>query len=49
MKLIGVSRFFMVDRKREGNELREEFSVLGSTGNVCAWQSRRRASEFMCA
>ena len=27
-------RFFMVDRKRNGNELREEFKVLGSTGNV---------------
>ena len=27
-------RFFMIDRKREGKELREEFSVLGSTGNV---------------
>ncbi|KAI0362357.1 hypothetical protein OH77DRAFT_1515614 [Trametes cingulata] len=27
-------RFFMIERKREGNELREEFSVLGSTGNV---------------
>ncbi|CCM05137.1 uncharacterized protein FIBRA_07345 [Fibroporia radiculosa] len=27
-------RFYMVDRKRESNELREEFSVLGSTGNV---------------
>ncbi|KAI0320361.1 hypothetical protein OF83DRAFT_1053226 [Amylostereum chailletii] len=27
-------RFFMVDRKRKGDELREEFSVLGSTGNV---------------
>ncbi|KAG1794729.1 hypothetical protein EV424DRAFT_1600681 [Suillus variegatus] len=27
-------RFFMVDRKRTGDELREEFSVLGSTGNV---------------
>lgn len=24
----------MVDRQREGNELHEEFSVLGSTGNV---------------
>jgi len=24
----------MVDRKREGNRLREEFQVLGSTGNV---------------
>ncbi|THH17412.1 hypothetical protein EW146_g3413 [Bondarzewia mesenterica] len=29
-----TQRFFMVDRKREGNALREEFSVLGSTGNV---------------
>lgn len=28
------ARFYMIDRKREGNELREEFSVLGSTGNV---------------
>ncbi|KAJ8594642.1 hypothetical protein M405DRAFT_470179 [Rhizopogon salebrosus TDB-379] len=27
-------RFFMVERKRSGDELREEFSVLGSTGNV---------------
>ncbi|RDX56548.1 hypothetical protein OH76DRAFT_395626 [Lentinus brumalis] len=27
-------RFYMIDRKREGTELREEFSVLGSTGNV---------------
>ncbi|KAH8997593.1 hypothetical protein EDB92DRAFT_1447818 [Lactarius akahatsu] len=27
-------RFFMIDRRREGNELREEFKVLGSTGNV---------------
>ncbi|KDQ28578.1 hypothetical protein PLEOSDRAFT_1102621 [Pleurotus ostreatus PC15] len=27
-------RFFMVDRRRNGHELREEFSVLGSTGNV---------------
>lgn len=27
-------RFFMVDRTREGDELREEFKVLGSTGNV---------------
>lgn len=29
-----AQRFFMVNRRREGNELREEFSVLGSTGNV---------------
>ncbi|KAF7967067.1 hypothetical protein HWV62_35967 [Athelia sp. TMB] len=27
-------RFFMVDRTRVGQELREEFKVLGSTGNV---------------
>ncbi|KAF8269321.1 hypothetical protein EI94DRAFT_1574532 [Lactarius quietus] len=27
-------RFFMIDRKREGEELSEEFKVLGSTGNV---------------
>ena len=27
-------RFFMIDRSRIGSELREEFSVLGSTGNV---------------
>ena len=24
----------MIDRRREGNELSEDFSVLGSTGNV---------------
>ncbi|KIJ59187.1 hypothetical protein HYDPIDRAFT_118776 [Hydnomerulius pinastri MD-312] len=27
-------RFFMIDRRRKNGELREEFSVLGSTGNV---------------
>ncbi|EJD02123.1 uncharacterized protein FOMMEDRAFT_157314 [Fomitiporia mediterranea MF3/22] len=27
-------RLFMIDRQRNGNELREEFSVLGSTGNA---------------
>ncbi|EPS93838.1 hypothetical protein FOMPIDRAFT_1026400 [Fomitopsis schrenkii] len=27
-------RFFMIDRTRNGDELKEEFSVLGSTGNV---------------
>ncbi len=32
-------RFFMVDRQRNGNELREEFSVLGSTGNVSGFGS----------
>lgn len=31
---VASQRFFMVDRQREGNELHEEFSVLGSTGNV---------------
>ena len=30
------ARFFLVDRKRHGQELREEFQVLGSTGNVGA-------------
>jgi len=29
-----TQRFFMVDRKREHNRLKEEFQVLGSTGNV---------------
>ncbi|KAF7312446.1 hypothetical protein MIND_00258100 [Mycena indigotica] len=27
-------RFFMVDRERVGEELKEEFKVLGSTGNI---------------
>ncbi|KAH8829453.1 hypothetical protein DL96DRAFT_1598170 [Flagelloscypha sp. PMI_526] len=27
-------RFFMVDRRRQGEDLKEVFSVLGSTGNV---------------
>ncbi|KIK87552.1 hypothetical protein PAXRUDRAFT_831831 [Paxillus rubicundulus Ve08.2h10] len=27
-------RFFMIDRRRDDGEFREEFSVLGSTGNV---------------
>jgi len=27
-------RFFMIERRRNGGELQEEFSVLGSTGNV---------------
>ena len=27
-------RIFMLDRQREEGELRETFSVLGSTGNV---------------
>ncbi|KIJ23990.1 hypothetical protein M422DRAFT_39338 [Sphaerobolus stellatus SS14] len=29
-----TQRFFMIERKREDGELREEFKVLGSTGNV---------------
>jgi hypothetical protein len=29
-----VLRFFMIERTRAGEELREEFKVLGSTGNV---------------
>lgn len=28
-------RFFLIDRERNGDELREVFKVLGSTGNVC--------------
>ncbi|KAI8989640.1 hypothetical protein BD414DRAFT_438713 [Trametes punicea] len=34
VKRVMDQRFYMIDRRREGNELREEFSVLGSTGNV---------------
>ncbi|CDO72916.1 hypothetical protein BN946_scf185002.g101 [Trametes cinnabarina] len=34
VKRVMEQRFFMIDRRREGSELREEFSVLGSTGNV---------------
>jgi len=37
-------RFFMIDRKRNGEELREEFSVLGSTGNVYTVVIDRRPS-----
>ncbi|KIM36473.1 hypothetical protein M413DRAFT_31701 [Hebeloma cylindrosporum] len=29
-----TQRIFMIDRNRNGDELKEEFSVLGSTGNV---------------
>ena len=33
----------MIDRKREGDELKEEFKVLGSTGNVrCLGKGSRR-------
>ncbi|TFK46618.1 hypothetical protein OE88DRAFT_1667229 [Heliocybe sulcata] len=31
---VAAQRFFMIDRKRDGDELHEEFNVLGSTGNV---------------
>lgn len=34
LERVQTQRFFMVDRKRNGDELREEFQVLGSTGNV---------------
>ncbi|TDL21594.1 hypothetical protein BD410DRAFT_724161 [Rickenella mellea] len=37
-------RFFMIDRRREGSELREEFSVLGSTGNVYTVSIDRKPS-----
>ncbi|KAI5124074.1 hypothetical protein M0805_003901 [Coniferiporia weirii] len=37
-------RFFMIDRKREGQELKEVFSVLGSTGNVYTVTIDRRPS-----
>ncbi|KAI0067800.1 hypothetical protein BV25DRAFT_1819238 [Artomyces pyxidatus] len=37
-------RFFMIDRKRVGGELREEFSVLGSTGNVYVVSIDRKPS-----
>ncbi|KAG8905235.1 hypothetical protein FRB99_000402 [Tulasnella sp. 403] len=29
-----IQRFFLIDRHRNGDELREEYKVLGSTGNV---------------
>jgi len=32
--LLTSHRFFMIDRKREDHELKEEFKVLGSTANV---------------
>jgi hypothetical protein len=38
------TRFFMIDRRREGEELCEEFKVLGSTGNV-RWV--QKCTEFM--
>ncbi|KAH9484565.1 hypothetical protein JR316_0004047 [Psilocybe cubensis] len=34
LERVREQRMYMVDRRRNGNELREEFSVLGSTGNV---------------
>lgn len=34
------TRFFMIDRRREGEKLCEEFKVLGSTGNVRWDQSK---------
>jgi len=32
--LLTSHRFFMIDRKREDHELKEELKVLGSTANV---------------
>ncbi|KAG5721385.1 Mitogen-activated protein kinase kinase kinase 1 [Termitomyces sp. T112] len=34
VKRVMSQRFFMIDRQREPGELKETFSVLGSTGNV---------------
>jgi hypothetical protein len=34
MLISTLIRFFMIDRMRENGELKEEFKVLGSTGNV---------------
>lgn len=31
----------MIDRSRDGDELKETFSVLGSTGNVCSISVKR--------
>ncbi|KAF8236732.1 hypothetical protein L208DRAFT_1390229 [Tricholoma matsutake] len=39
-----TQRFFMIDRQRTPGELREEFSVLGSTGNVYTVIIDRRPS-----
>ncbi|KAJ3548010.1 hypothetical protein NMY22_g1441 [Coprinellus aureogranulatus] len=34
LERVRTQTFFMVDRRRNDGELREEFSVLGSTGNI---------------
>ncbi|THG97957.1 hypothetical protein EW026_g4159 [Hermanssonia centrifuga] len=34
LERVNQQRFFMVDRTRNGKELKEEFQVLGSTGNI---------------
>jgi len=34
MERVLTQRFFLIDRRRNGEDLREEFKVLGSTGNV---------------
>jgi hypothetical protein len=39
------TRFFMIDRRREGEELCEEFKVLGSTGNV-RWDQNTQFVNF---
>lgn len=35
--LISPFSIFVLERRRDGFELREEFDVFGSTGNVCLW------------
>lgn len=39
------TRFFMIDRRREGEELCAEFKVLGSTGNV-RWDQNTQFVNF---
>jgi hypothetical protein len=39
------TRFFMINRRREGEELCEEFKVLGSTGNV-RWDQNTQFGNF---
>lgn len=39
------TRFFMIDRRREGEELCEEFKVFGSTGNV-RWDQNSQFVNF---
>lgn len=36
----------MIDRRREGDELREQFSILGSTGNVGSFWLHSHVSQL---